>query len=132
MCCKEELRNRKTKNGVRVDAGMRWLSVQAASDMVSMVQSKNAENPVVVYSKTYCPFCMEVKSLFNALKIPAKIIELDNLEDGDAVQGALLEITGRRTVPQVFVGGENVGGCDGERQSRIRKLSLIDLFTNIL
>lgn len=89
------------------------MSIMASSDMVSMVKTKNAENPVVVYSKTYCPFCLEVKGLFKQLDVPAKIIELDELEDGSAVQDALLELTGKRTVPQVFVGGALVGGCDG-------------------
>lgn len=34
--------------------------------------------------------------------------------DGSEVQAALARVTGRSTVPQVFVGGKHVGGCDGE------------------
>ena len=34
--------------------------------------------------------------------------------DGDEVQDALMDITGSRTVPQVFVGSHYIGGCDGE------------------
>ena len=68
----------------------------------------------MVYSKSYCPYCSEVKSLFKELKVPAKVIELDDLADGDAVQSTLSGITGMRTVPQVFIGGELVGGCDGK------------------
>ena len=34
--------------------------------------------------------------------------------DGEDVQDALMDVTGRRTVPQVFVGSQFVGGCDGE------------------
>ena len=33
--------------------------------------------------------------------------------DGDDVQDALMDVTGRRTVPQVFVGSKFLGGCDG-------------------
>ncbi|KAI7844931.1 hypothetical protein COHA_001578 [Chlorella ohadii] len=77
-----------------------------------MVQQKNAENPVMVYSKTYCPYCSEVKSLFERLGVNAKVVELDELADGSKVQEALATVTGRRTVPQVFVGGNHVGGCD--------------------
>lgn len=33
--------------------------------------------------------------------------------DGDAIQAALLEWTGQRTVPNVFIGGKHIGGCDG-------------------
>lgn len=36
--------------------------------------------------------------------------------DGEDVQDALMDVTGRRTVPQVFIGSKFVGGCDGESQ----------------
>lgn len=77
-----------------------------------MILAKNKENAVMVYSATYCPYCTEVKSLFSNLKVPAKVIEVNNLEDGDAVRAGLTEITGSRTIPQVFIGGNYVGGCD--------------------
>lgn len=67
---------------------------------------------VQIYSKTYCPFCHDVKSLFEDLQVPAKVVELDELEDGQVVSEGLLKLTGKRTVPQVFVGGTHVGGCD--------------------
>ena len=39
-------------------------------------------------------------------------IELDKDEDGPAIQAALLEVTGQRTVPNIFVGGRHIGGND--------------------
>lgn len=84
-----------------------------ASSMTDDIIAKNKTNPCIVYSKTYCPYCSDVKDLFEKqLKVDAKIIELDTLADGDDVQAALSEVSGMRTVPQVFVGGELVGGCD--------------------
>lgn len=77
-----------------------------------LIAEKNAANPVVVYSKTFCPYCTEVKSLFASASVAAKVIELDAIPGGDAVAAALQAVTGRRTVPQVFVGGVHVGGCD--------------------
>lgn len=85
-----------------------------STDFAAMIETKNAENAVMVYSKTYCPYCAEVKSLFSRLSVPAKIVELDELADGAAVQAALKDLTGRGTVPQVFIGGKHIGGCDGE------------------
>eukprot|EP00276_Gloeochaete_wittrockiana_P010376 CAMPEP_0184652368 /NCGR_PEP_ID=MMETSP0308-20130426/10069_1 /TAXON_ID=38269 /ORGANISM="Gloeochaete witrockiana, Strain SAG 46.84" /LENGTH=104 /DNA_ID=CAMNT_0027087205 /DNA_START=2089 /DNA_END=2403 /DNA_ORIENTATION=- len=70
------------------------------------------QDPVVVFSKTYCPYCTKVKGLFEELKVKAKIYELDDLPDGDSIQEALAAITGQRTVPNVFIGGNHVGGCD--------------------
>lgn len=88
------------------------LSLFPPSLQADDIRSKNAENPVIVYSKTYCPYCAEVKGLFTKLNVPAKVVEIDTLADADAVSAALAEVTGRRTVPQVFIGGEHVGGCD--------------------
>lgn len=95
-------------------APRRAAPVRAMSSGVTpdAIVAKNAAAPVIVYSKTYCPYCASVKSLFADLKVPAKIVELDELADGDAVQAALGQVSGMRTVPQVFVGGELLGGCD--------------------
>ncbi|XP_020227581.1 glutaredoxin [Cajanus cajan] len=69
-------------------------------------------NSVVVFSKTYCPFCVEVKNLFGNLGATYKVVELDTEADGSEIQTALKEWTGQRTVPNVFIGGKHIGGCD--------------------
>lgn len=46
------------------------------------------------------------------LSIDAKVIELDEVDNGDAIQAALLETSGQRTVPNVFVKGQHLGGND--------------------
>jgi glutaredoxin 3 len=56
----------------------------------------------------------QAKGLFTQLSVPAKVIECDVAEGGDKLREGLAEVTGRRTVPQVFIGGKHVGGCDGE------------------
>jgi glutaredoxin 3 len=80
--------------------------------LVEQVREKNEENPVIVYSKSWCPYCSQVKQLFQKLEVPAKIVELDSVVEGDDVQAALYDISSSRTVPQVFIGGEFVGGAD--------------------
>ena len=67
---------------------------------------------VVLFSKSHCPFCAKAKTLFAELEQQISTIELDQLEDGPAVQAVLLEVTGQRTVPNIFVGGRHVGGND--------------------
>ncbi|XP_027352931.1 glutaredoxin [Abrus precatorius] len=69
-------------------------------------------NPVVVFSKTYCPFCVEVKELFDKLGVTYKAIEINSEPDGSEIQAALAEWTSQRTVPNVFIGGNHIGGCD--------------------
>lgn len=67
---------------------------------------------VVVFSKTYCPYCTATKQLLSGMNIDAKIVELDKLDNGSEIQSALLDITGQRTVPNVFIKGKHLGGND--------------------
>lgn len=71
-----------------------------------------SSNPVAVFSKTYCGYCKRVKQLLTQLGASYKIIELDEERDGSDIQSALAEWTGQRTVPNVFIGGKHIGGCD--------------------
>ena len=68
--------------------------------------------PVLVFSKTYCPYCVRVKEALRDMGVSFTAYELDKEQDGDAVQAALAQLSGQRTVPNVFVGGKHVGGCD--------------------
>eukprot|EP00244_Chara_vulgaris_P001800 TRINITY_DN1296_c0_g4_i2.p1 TRINITY_DN1296_c0_g4~~TRINITY_DN1296_c0_g4_i2.p1 ORF type:complete len:120 (+),score=30.22 TRINITY_DN1296_c0_g4_i2:43-360(+) len=73
-------------------------------------------NGLVVFSKTWCPYCVTIKKLFTKLGAKGKVVELDEEDDGKDIQKALLEWTGQRTVPNVFIGGAHVGGCDDTMQ----------------
>ena len=83
-----------------------------ASRQMSEIQQTVAAQPVVVYSKSWCPFCTECKELLDSMEQPYTVVELDQRDDGDAVQAALLSLTRQRTVPNVFVGGQHLGGND--------------------
>ncbi|KAK2442901.1 glutaredoxin [Trifolium repens] len=71
-----------------------------------------SSSPVVVFSKTYCGYCNRVKALLKQLGATYKVLELDTESDGGDIQAALAEWTGQRTVPNVFIGGKHIGGCD--------------------
>ena len=71
-----------------------------------------SSDPIVVFSKTYCPYCTRVKDLLSKLGAKHKVIELDVESDGSQIQSALAEWTGQRTVPNVFISGNHIGGCD--------------------
>lgn len=86
----------------------RWYA-SAADDARSAIKDNN----VMVFSTTYCPYCAQVKSLFSSLDVHHAVWELDEREDGSEIRQFLVEETGQRTVPNVFVGGKHVGGCDG-------------------
>lgn len=73
-------------------------------------------NPVAVFSKTYCPYCVKAKNLLTeSYSIPNSkiaIVELENRQDCNAIQGYLKELTGASSVPRVFVKANCIGGCD--------------------
>jgi glutaredoxin 3 len=66
--------------------------------------------PVRMYTTQVCPFCIRAKALLRQRGV-AKIDEVR--VDLDPQQRAhMMELTGRRTVPQIFIGDTHVGGCD--------------------
>lgn len=66
---------------------------------------------VFVASKSYCPYCAKAKALLSSYDVVhINIIELDEMNDGKELQDALYEITGQRTVPNIFIGGKHIGG----------------------
>lgn len=82
------------------------------SRLEDAVKKTVAENPVVVYSKTWCSYSFEVKSLFKRLNVDPLVVELDELgAQGPQIQKVLERLTGQHTVPNVFIGGKHIGGC---------------------
>ena len=79
------------------------------SSALSMSQDDFAKteidsNDVVVFSKSYCPFCQKTKDLFDGMGVDYKVHELDQIGDaGPDLQMALFKLTGQKTVPNVFV-----------------------------
>ncbi|XP_050311155.1 uncharacterized protein LOC126746797 isoform X2 [Anthonomus grandis grandis] len=80
------------------------------SSKVTEVKNLIASDKVVIFSKTYCPYCKLAKEVFDSLKEKYTTVELDLRDDADEIQGVLGEITGAKTVPRVFVKGNFVGG----------------------
>ncbi|KAJ3521202.1 hypothetical protein NM208_g13403 [Fusarium decemcellulare] len=73
------------------------------------------KSPVIIFSKTYCPFSKRAKGLLlekYAITPEPYVVELDVHPQGQALQDQLLETTGRRTVPNIMVNGVSLGGAD--------------------
>lgn len=68
--------------------------------------------PCIVYSFTTCPFCKSVQKTLTDMGAIFSLIELDEVEGGKAIRAELAGITGRTSMPSVFVGGEFVGGAN--------------------
>lgn len=87
------------------------------NDLKSQIQLLIDSNQVMVFSKSYCPYCVKVKDLFKELKLEFNAMELDLIEDGTNYQDMLLEMTGQKSVPSVFINKTHVGGCDKTLQA---------------
>ncbi|KAH8909228.1 glutaredoxin-C2 [Coniochaeta sp. PMI_546] len=68
------------------------------------------ENAVMVFSKSYCPYCQNTKRILGQHNAKFQAYELNQESDGDAIQRALLEMTGQRTVPNIFINKKHIGG----------------------
>ncbi|CAL5375381.1 unnamed protein product [Camellia sinensis] len=78
----------------------------------AFIKKTISSHSIVIFSKSYCPYCKKAKAVFKELNQTPHVIELDQREDGWNIQDALSEIVGRRTVPQVFINGKHIGGSD--------------------
>ncbi len=65
---------------------------------------------VKMYTTAYCPYCSRAKQLLTARGV-SSINEI-NIEESPAERATMMTLTGRRTVPQIFIGDTHVGGCD--------------------
>ena len=64
---------------------------------------------VEVFSTQVCPYCVRAKQLLDSLGASYEEIRIDN---DDAKRQEMMTRSGRRTVPQIFINGESIGGCD--------------------
>lgn len=65
---------------------------------------------VKIYSSDYCPYCQRAKALLRARGVTGwEEIVVDGKPD---VRAAMAGLVGRTSVPQIFINGQHVGGCD--------------------
>lgn len=65
---------------------------------------------VKMYTTAVCPYCVRAKQLLKSKGVEQ--IEEIRIDTDPQARTHMMEITGRRTVPQIFIGDTHVGGCD--------------------
>jgi glutaredoxin 3 len=65
---------------------------------------------VVMYATGYCPYCTRAESLLKQRGVEQ--IEKILIDQDPAQREIMMQRTGRRTVPQIYIGEDHVGGCD--------------------
>ena len=66
--------------------------------------------PVKMYTTAVCPYCIRAKQILKSKGVDA--IEEIRIDMQPEERMKMMEMTGRRTVPQIFIGDTHVGGCD--------------------
>mmetsp|Transcript_33274 Transcript_33274/g.80792 ORF Transcript_33274/g.80792 Transcript_33274/m.80792 type:complete len:116 (-) Transcript_33274:179-526(-) len=88
------------------------MSSKADGKKAELVTKLIKENPVVVFSATWCPFCTKAKTLLKSVGADFKVVEIDVEKNGNDLRKGLQAHTGRTSVPAIFVGSKFIGGCN--------------------
>ncbi len=105
--------------------------VEIDAEAAQYIEDVVNNEPVVMFALEWCEFCWSLRKLFDAISVNYMSVDIDSVEYQDGERGvkirkALGERVGSPTMPQVFVGGEHVGGStdvierfqNGELQQR--------------
>ena len=97
----------------------------------------DSEMPVVVFALEWCEFCWSVRKFYKKIGLEFRSVDLDSVEYqqdnlGRQIRTALTERTSIETIPQIFIGGELIGGCtemfdawkDGSAQALLERLDV--------
>jgi len=68
-----------------------------------------AQPEIVMYATGWCPFCARALALLQSKAVQVTVIDLDAQPDK---RTEMQSRTGRRTVPQIYIGDRHIGGCD--------------------
>lgn len=92
-------------------------------DADKFIASVIATNPIVIFSKSYCPYCRQTKEdianyiYTKHIRTTAYVFELNEYNEGDDIHAALIRVSNQDTVPNVYVNGEHIGGGDKTREA---------------
>ena len=74
------------------------------------IEIQQSQAAVKMYTTQVCPYCQRAKALLKARGVAT--IEEIRIDLDPVARDAMVGLTGRRTVPQIFIGETHVGGCD--------------------
>ncbi|MCP4298987.1 MAG: cysteine synthase A [Gammaproteobacteria bacterium] len=90
----------------------------APAEAVDFLQAAthDKDNPVVLFALEWCEFCWSVRKMFVHYDIPYRSIDLDSVsyqkdDMGGKIRAAIYEQTGLKTIPQIYIGGQHIGGA---------------------
>ncbi len=66
---------------------------------------------IIIYTTPVCPYCVRAKNLLKR-KGQSRFQEIDITQNPASMKEMLAKSGGRKTVPQIFINGNHIGGCD--------------------
>jgi cysteine synthase A len=91
---------------------------EAPADIVQFFDevTSSKDEPIVLFALEWCEFCWSVRKMFAEYEIPYRTIDLDSVayqegNKGGNIRKVIEQRTGLKTIPQIYVGGEHVGGA---------------------
>ncbi|DBA68888.1 TPA: hypothetical protein ACH3X2_013364 [Trebouxia sp. C0005] len=106
---------RDSVNGADIESGATISATPDGGERLSKHSSVMAllvASPVVVFSKSRCPFCFEALRLLQQYAVPVDVQQLDEMPNGAQLQGILKKQYKHHTVPCIFINSVLIGGCD--------------------
>lgn len=64
---------------------------------------------IIIYTTRFCPFCIRAKQLLKSKGVDYQEVAVDNNSE---LRQEMLEKSGQRTVPQIWINNQHIGGCD--------------------
>jgi len=88
------------------------LDAEAAAFVAAAVRGE----PVLMFALEWCEFCWAARKLFDRLGVEYRSVDVDSVafqarDMGVKIRAVLKELTGSPTIPQIYIGGERIGGC---------------------
>ena len=77
---------------------------------LNLIKEDLKKHPVIIYSTSTCPYCTYAKSTFDELEVKYHDEVLDRIPEGQQKAKGLLDMTGMRTVPNIFIHSQHIGG----------------------
>jgi glutaredoxin 3 len=75
-----------------------------------LTREKPTMQAVKIYTTATCPYCIRAKQLLKERGV--EHMEEIRIDADPSQRAKMMEVSGRRTVPQIFIGQTHVGGCD--------------------
>lgn len=94
----------------------------SSSSVHDFIVNENASHKVVIWAKSFCPHSKKTKETFKSMSNDVKDVVIHDLDlrpngDGADIQAELLVITGQKTVPNVFIMNQHIGGNDNVQKA---------------